>query len=75
MTIFYFTFGQTHTHPSNGKQMRNFWIEIESDHYETARDTMNIRYPKWSMQYTASEFENVKKYFPYGCYEKLTQVN
>lgn len=80
---YFFTFGQNHTHPKTGDNLKDCWVEIVAHEdisklaeidiaycNKQAREAMFKRYGlKWSMQYDEKEFN--ASYFPKGCYEKL----
>ncbi len=68
--IFYFTFGQIHVHPFTGTPMRDYWVEIEAENYDRAREIMiDVFGTKWAMMYTIEDFD--PSYYPNGCHTRL----
>jgi hypothetical protein len=67
---YYFTFGQSHTHPQTDEPLKDYWVEVLGVDYGEARALMFQYYgAKWSFQYNEHEFE--RHWFPKGCYEVL----
>jgi hypothetical protein len=67
---FYFTFGQNHVHPITQEPMKDYWIEIECDDMDLARQLMFDYYgKKWGMMYTDATFN--PEYYPKGCFEQI----
>ena len=73
MKKYYFTFGQIHTHPRTGENMKDYWITVEAESYDKARESFMEYWKsiKWSFQYEEGEFNS--HLFPKGEYIKITQ--
>lgn len=68
--IFYFTFGQVHTHPITDEPMKDYWVEVHCDEMTTARRKMiEIFGLRWGLMYDEETF--TPEYYPKGCYMKL----
>ncbi len=67
---YYFTFGQSHTHPETGELMKDYWVEISASDCDQAREIMFNNFgKKWSIQYDETRF--IPKYFKKGCYSVI----
>jgi hypothetical protein len=58
-----FTFGSTQTHPTNGRRLDNYFVEIEAETPEEARREMNRRFARvWGSQYKTRKDAGVEKF-------------
>ena len=77
MKNYYFTFGQDHVN-NEGVPMKDYWVRVESDSYNTARETFIEQFSSiemerplgWSMQYEEEHFD--RSFFPAGEYKFIS---
>ena len=69
--VFYFTFGQIHTHPVSGERMRDYWVEVVAASYDKAEAKMREVFGEyWSNAYYEKNFSMHWSHYPKGCYER-----
>lgn len=78
MSLFYFTFGQSHKTKA-GLEMKDHYVTVEAESQAKARELFVELFAKkaiptpltWAFQYSDADMQ--KQYFPKGEYCKITQ--
>jgi hypothetical protein len=70
MKKYYFTFGQNHMNPLNGKPLKDYWVEVVAKNKRLAREKMFDEFGnRWANQYDETNFDS--SYFSKGCYREF----
>lgn len=85
MKKYYFTFGHNHLvpdtenfkdHPMTGRSLQRFYVTVEADTEQLARQLMFERYSdKWSFSYPENQYKDAIERFKLIEFERLVQVN